>query len=310
MSSGLSIQCSNPTCGFGENWYEGHAIISPRVPVETLVVIAEDNARMTDQAGTEYDVLAALSEAGMLFSGALSLEPVLDRLLASALEIARGDGGSVMLLSRDRSELIVAAARGPRARAVLGMRQPAGRSIAGWALRGGEPVLLHGGARTAPVSDHPQELSSSVVVPLAVGGRLVGVLNVSRQAGSPRMTERNAHLLSVLANQSALLADYAQLATERGARSAGPDSSPGDPSTFGPERSTRVPAPSATPQLTRREREVLDLLVDGLTNKEIAERLVVEPDTVKDHVQMIIRKLRAADRTHAAVIAVRTGLVA
>jgi DNA-binding NarL/FixJ family response regulator len=38
-------------------------------------------------------------------------------------------------------------------------------------------------------------------------------------------------------------------------------------------------------------------------------RLVVEPDTVKDHVQSIIKKLGATDRTHAAVIAVRGGIV-
>ena len=61
--------------------------------------------------------------------------------------------------------------------------------------------------------------------------------------------------------------------------------------------------------LTRREQQVMELLVDGLTNREIALRLVVEPDTVKDHVQSIIKKLGATDRTHAAVIAVRGGLV-
>jgi DNA-binding NarL/FixJ family response regulator len=61
--------------------------------------------------------------------------------------------------------------------------------------------------------------------------------------------------------------------------------------------------------LTRREQQVLELLVDGLTNREIALRLVVEPDTVKDHVQSIIKKLGATDRTHAAVIAIRGGIV-
>jgi DNA-binding CsgD family transcriptional regulator len=40
-----------------------------------------------------------------------------------------------------------------------------------------------------------------------------------------------------------------------------------------------------------------------------AMHLVVEPDTVKDHVQSIIKKLGATDRTHAAVIAVRGGIV-
>ena len=52
-----------------------------------------------------------------------------------------------------------------------------------------------------------------------------------------------------------------------------------------------------------------ELPVDGLTNREVALRLVVERDAVKDHVHSIIKKLGAADRTHAAVIAVRGGIV-
>lgn len=61
--------------------------------------------------------------------------------------------------------------------------------------------------------------------------------------------------------------------------------------------------------LTQREREVLRLVVDGLTNPQIAERLVVAEVTARDHVQRILRKLAVADRTAAAVLAVRLGLV-
>src|SRR6202035_4220710 len=107
----------------------------------------------------------------------------------AALKVAHADAGSIMLLSRERDTLIVVAARGPRARTILGTRQPADRSVAGWALRAGETVLLHGGAYSQPSSDHPRELASSVVVPLALSGRLVGVMNASREPGTPRMDE-------------------------------------------------------------------------------------------------------------------------
>jgi len=60
--------------------------------------------------------------------------------------------------------------------------------------------------------------------------------------------------------------------------------------------------------LTEREREVLGLVVEGLTNRQIAERLVVAEVTARDHVQRILRKLEVADRTAAAVLAVRLGL--
>lgn len=62
-------------------------------------------------------------------------------------------------------------------------------------------------------------------------------------------------------------------------------------------------------RLTARELQVLRLIVDGLTNKEIAGRLCVSTDTVKRHVEHIIKKLQVSDRTQAAVQAVRRGLV-
>ena len=72
----------------------------------------------------------------------------------------------------------------------------------------------------------------------------------------------------------------------------------------------RVTAPeSLGSDLTARERQVLTLLASGLTNSEIAERLVVSLSTVKSHVSSIITKLGASSRTEAATIAVRHRLI-
>jgi DNA-binding NarL/FixJ family response regulator len=61
--------------------------------------------------------------------------------------------------------------------------------------------------------------------------------------------------------------------------------------------------------LTPREEEVLHLLVEGLSNKEIGTRLYLTEGTVKNYVSAIIAKLQANDRTHAVVTALRRGLV-
>ncbi len=62
-------------------------------------------------------------------------------------------------------------------------------------------------------------------------------------------------------------------------------------------------------QLTARELEVLALLGQGLTNRDLAERLFVAEKTVKTHVSSILGKLHLSDRTQAALFAVRHGLV-
>lgn len=62
------------------------------------------------------------------------------------------------------------------------------------------------------------------------------------------------------------------------------------------------------PDLTPREREVLRLVADGLTNRQIAERLMVSEHTVHRHVTNILRKLQLPSRTAAAAHAVRSGL--
>lgn len=61
--------------------------------------------------------------------------------------------------------------------------------------------------------------------------------------------------------------------------------------------------------LTQRESEVLRQLALGMTNKEIAKALEISYETVKEHVQHILRKVGVSDRTQAAVWAVRKGLV-
>jgi DNA-binding NarL/FixJ family response regulator len=83
------------------------------------------------------------------------------------------------------------------------------------------------------------------------------------------------------------------------------------------EELRRVTGALATPRitadvevpLTQREGEVLRQLAYGLTNKQIADALEISYETVKEHVQHILRKIGVTDRTQAAVWAVRNELV-
>ncbi|MGW3262753.1 response regulator [Streptomyces sp. NPDC001056] len=77
-----------------------------------------------------------------------------------------------------------------------------------------------------------------------------------------------------------------------------------------PEPDTEPAAdPSPIAGITDREREVLALVGQGLSNTEIAERLVISAATAKTHVARLFAKLEARDRVHLAIIAFDTGLV-
>lgn len=84
---------------------------------------------------------------------------------------------------------------------------------------------------------------------------------------------------------------------------------PGSFDALAPPDGTLLPSPEEMEPLTRREQEVLRMVAEGRTNKKIGEALALAEVTIKKHVQSIIAKLHAADRTHAATVAMRVGLI-
>jgi two-component system, NarL family, nitrate/nitrite response regulator NarL len=72
---------------------------------------------------------------------------------------------------------------------------------------------------------------------------------------------------------------------------------------------TESPPPDSTRSLTPRERQVLQLVTKGMTNKEIGAQLHIAENTVKNHLRNILEKLHLHNRAQAAAYAVREGLV-
>jgi NarL family two-component system response regulator LiaR len=73
------------------------------------------------------------------------------------------------------------------------------------------------------------------------------------------------------------------------------------------ESANQPPTPGL--DLTEREHDVLALMIEGLNNKQIAERLMVSPSTIKFHVSNVLSKLGVASRTEAVTIALRNHII-
>jgi DNA-binding NarL/FixJ family response regulator len=69
------------------------------------------------------------------------------------------------------------------------------------------------------------------------------------------------------------------------------------------------PRAEVGPDPTARENEVLQLISDGLANREIGERLFLSEETVKSHVRHLLAKLQARSRAHAVAVGFRRGLI-
>jgi len=104
-----------------------------------------------------------------------------------------------------------------------------------------------------------------------------------------------------------LLKDVASDEVAEGIRAAARGESPLDPRAARTVLSARA-EPDPLAGLSEREREVLELLVEGLPNKLIARRLEISEKTVKSHLTRIFRELDVNDRTQAALWAERHGL--
>ena len=173
-----------------------------------------------------------------------------------------------------------------------------------------------------------------------MSGRLLGVLNVNTWMLDEELPREPVSLLCMLAAQSAIMIEVGRLHRDlarkekrlelfvdrflrrqaeardppEGSRSSYSSNGvwPGRTLDGAGHRGSvarSAVAADLSERLSPREREVLALIADGLTNKEIAGRLCLSPDTVKNHVVHIIQKLGVGDRTQAAVAAVRGELL-
>jgi len=160
------------------------------------------------------ELMMSLSEVAQQIATSLELEEVLQRILHVALQQARADKVSIMLVDQSTSpprlRLVAAEGLSPD---LLSIEVPVGEGIAGQVVITGAPLLIN--AQTihqfSPSALHYQGAGSALCLPLKVGNRVVGVLNLTRLTSDRPFSESDIRLYLVLAAQAALAIENAQL---------------------------------------------------------------------------------------------------
>lgn len=301
------------------------ADLAPAEELARHAALALDNARLyrqaqqaAEQSRQDAARLQALAEASQVFAEASLDFHVVLHTIARYVAGYYNDLCIIRLLSEDGQWLNPVAVYHPRSdirarvREWLASRPQRGdEGPAGRVVRSGRPLLTpEGMLSSAPPFGLSHLLAdemdgrgySGLIVPMSVHGRVIGTLGVWRDHADDPYTVHDQHFLEDLADRAALAVEntrlHQQLADrERRLR----------------DQFERLLVDREAPlseNLTPREGEVLQLLAAGRTNREIAAELGVSVRTAKAHVEHIIAKLGAADRTQAAVRAAKLGLLA
>lgn len=146
---------------------------------------------------------------GKLLAATMDVNARLDRILELAMELLGAERGSIMLLDEGGDELVVRASRGLEVSREF--RMPLGEGISGWVAANGEPLILQDVVSDSRFRGSDPTVKSALAVPLSVGGKVIGVLNVSTSRRHRRFDEEDLEHLLSFAEMAAVSIENARL---------------------------------------------------------------------------------------------------
>lgn len=256
--------------------------------------LAVENAQVYEDAVKRLDRLAALQSVSLAVSASPDLRLTLKVILDHVMAQLKVDAADILLLDESDNTLSLAASTGFLATAVHEYRLPADDGMPARAMtsRRIETVTaLSAFSQFRRRSLFAREgFKSYGAVPLTSRGKLLGALEVF-QRSQLTPDEEWLSFLDALGSVAAVAIDSATMQERLRHVRAGAQARP-----------TRVP-----PDMTRLEREVMRLVVEGKTNREIAAQVHLSQNTIKFHMRQILQKTGAANRTELAHQAAKEG---
>ena len=258
------------------------------------VGIAIETARMHNRAVLRGDRISAMSEVGLAISSGQDLRVTFRLILERAVATLGVDAADILLVDE--------AGRGMTVTASTGLRSGLGAETRGlWPSEAGKDwVIEHNVAPLSAIDWIGQSrrgvlaregLKSYTAAPLMLRGRFAGALEVFSR-GILQPDEEWFAFLDAMATQAAIALDSATLHDTKRKAIA-----------------TKHPAGGPLPELSDRELQILRLVAEGASNREVAEKLHLSQNTIKFHLRQLLEKADVANRTELATRAVHEGWV-
>ena len=256
--------------------------------------LAADNAQLYEDAISRLERLTALRNVGLAITGSPDLRLTLGVILDQVTAGLAIDAADVLLLDEKDGTLVLAASTGFQSTSIPDYRLPVDEHLPGRAASGRriETVTALGAfsqfRRRSLFAREGFRLYGAV--PLIARSKLMGVLEVFHRTQLEPDQEWN-EFLEALGSEAAIAIENAGM--HRQLQSARPAA----------ETESKAPVPD----LSRLDRDILALLVEGHSNRDIAEKVHLSQNTIKFHVRQLLQKLDAENRTELARKATREG---
>jgi signal transduction histidine kinase len=192
--------------------------------VELLQAISDQaagaivKARLLQESERRARQLASLNEITRQLTGTLEIEPLLQKILESAVGILNCEAGTLFLVDEQTDELVFRVVISPVSDNLVGQRLAPGTGIVGEAIKNGRAVIVNDVAQTTAWSASTDEKTgfatrSILAIPLLVKERGIGVIEVMNRKDGMPFTEDDQNLLSAFAAQAAVAIENARLYT-------------------------------------------------------------------------------------------------
>lgn len=174
-------------------------------------------ARLLEETELSERQMRTLNEIARSISSTLELDPLLQEIMQSAVDILACEAGSLLMVDENTGEAVFEVAIGPVADELIGQRVPARAGLVGKAVTTGEAIIQNDVRRSSDWFDTDKETGYStqdlLVVPMKVKDRVIGVLEVLNKKDRSPFTQRDQDLLGTFAAQAVVAIENARLYT-------------------------------------------------------------------------------------------------